>query len=211
MESLVPLLQTIAWIGLIIYGARKFSSQLVGLISAVESRIKSGSSFKAGPVELGEDLKSLEKLPSAGEENKQNKFTDEFEKLKNTSNFEVEKTEPELEPDWANKRNSIYEKNQGLFLSHVISPSTEKGQKYDIFIYLVRHKSKLFDDVLYAEFFLGRYWGNKIYKETVKDGLIGISTAAYGPFLCTCKVSMKDGSVVNLHRYIDFEMGRVYE
>ena len=57
MKEWVPFFQTVAWIGLIIYGARKFSGQLVGLFDAIQKRISSGSSFKAGPVELGEDLK----------------------------------------------------------------------------------------------------------------------------------------------------------
>ncbi|MCU7918903.1 MAG: hypothetical protein KZQ99_08450 [Candidatus Thiodiazotropha sp. (ex Dulcina madagascariensis)] len=186
MKDWIPLLQTLAWIGLIIYGARKFSAQLEGLFGAIQKRVSSGSLFKVGPVELGEDLKALEKVnPSAAPKAAQ-------------------------EVDWSKERNGIYQENCGIFLAHVIEPSEEKGQIYDIFIYLVRHKSEFFDDLEYAEFFLGEYWGNKVYRETQKNGMIGITTSAYGPFLCTCRVKMRNGKEIRLNRYIDFEMGRVF-
>lgn len=186
MKDWVPLLQTIAWIGLIVYGAKKFSTQLQGLFKAIQTRIQSGSSFKAGPVELGEDLKSLEKIPRS------------------------DSAALSHEDDWSKERDGLYANNNGIFLAHVIEPSDKTGQLFDIFIYLVRHKSKLLEDIEYAEFFLGSYWGNKVYKETLKNGLIGISTSAYGPFLCTCRVKMKNGKEIRLNRYIDFEMGRVF-
>lgn len=187
MKEWVPLLQTLSWIGLIILGVRKFSGQLESLFDVVRLRITTGSSFKAGPVELGEDLKALEKVnPSA-------------------------LIEAQPEDDWEKERNGIYQKNSGIFLAHVIEPSTKKGQLYDIFIYLVRHKSEFFNDVEYAEFFLGSYWGNKVFRETQKNGMIGITTCAYGPLLCTCRVKMKDGKEIRLERYIDFEMGRVFK
>lgn len=187
MKGWVPLLQTLAWIGLIVYAARKFSVQLESMMEAVRQRISTGSSFKAGPVELGEDLKRLDHVTPTGAEGQTQ------------------------ESDWSTERDGIYAQNQGVFLAHVIEPSSKHGQEYDIFIYLVRHKSTLMSDIQYAEFFLGAYWGNKVYRETEKNGMIGISTSAYGPFLCTCKVVMKNGKEIKLERYIDFEMGRVFE
>ena len=62
----------------------------------------------------------------------------------------------------------------------------------------------------YAEFFLGHMWGNRVFRETPHDGMIGMSTYAYSPFLCICRVHLRDGSVVKLDRYIDFEMGDFY-
>lgn len=187
MSNWFSLLQTLAWIGLIIFGAKSFSVQLQGLFEAIRKRILSGSSFKAGPVELGEDLKSLETVPRG------------------------EIPESVAEDDWSKERDGVYALNNGFFLAHVIEPSEEDGQLYDVFIYLVRHKSEIFEDIEYAEFFLGQYWGNKVYIETLKRGLIGISTSAYGPFLCTCRIQMKNGIEIRLNRYIDFEMGRFFE
>jgi len=183
----VPFFQTMAWIALIIYSANKFSSQLQDLLNAIKMRISSGSSFKAGPIELGQDLKALDRvMPSMASE----------------------KTHKD---DWSKERDGIYNDNNGFFLAHVISPSEKGGQTYDVFIYLIKHKSKEFSDIEFAEFFLGAYWGNEVYREKERNGLIGISTSAYGPFLCTCRIMMKNGKEIRLNRYIDFEMGKVFE
>jgi hypothetical protein len=111
---------------------------------------------------------------------------------------------------WNDARNKIYEDTKGIFLAHVIKPSTINGQVYDVFIYLYRHKSDDFSDVKYAEFFLGPYWNNKVF-EAVEEtkGFIGISTSAYGTFLCTCKVTFKDKRQIEIYRYIDFESERM--
>lgn len=187
MKDWIPLFQSLAWIGLIVYLVRNFSAQLQQLFEAIRQRVHTGSSFKAGPVELGEDLGGLEKIPPSGPD-----------------------TNPP-EDAWSKERDAVYQENCGLFLAHIIEPSSEEGQEYDIFIYLVRHKSQYFEDIEKAEFFLGKYWDNKVFTETPKDGLIGIATSAYGPLLCTCRVTMKNGTVIKLNRYIDFEMGRVFE
>ncbi len=111
---------------------------------------------------------------------------------------------------WNDARNRVYSESRGIFLAHVIRPSNEDGQVYDVFIYLVRHKSEDFSDVKFAEFFLGPYWNNIIF-EAVEEtkGFIGISTSAYGTFLCTCKVTFTDNSQIEIHRYIDFEAERM--
>ncbi len=107
---------------------------------------------------------------------------------------------------WNHSRNSIYENNRGIFLTHVIKNSDVKGQEYDVFIYLIRHKSYDFSDIKYAEFFLGPYWDNLVFKAVEENtGFIGISTAAYGTFLCLCRITFTDNSQIEIHRYIDFE------
>lgn len=152
--------------------------------------------MKAGPVELGEDLRQLQYVEPSGPPT-------DAERLAPTSSLP--------QSSWAERRSKIYQDTRGVFLVHVIEPSEEPGQLYDIFVYLIRHKSDNFSDVSHAEFFFGHYWGNEVYREESKDGLIGVLTSAYGPFLCTCRVTFKDGYFVDLHRYIDFEMGRVFE
>lgn len=108
-------------------------------------------------------------------------------------------------------REKIYDDNHNLFLVHVLKPSKKRGQKFDVFIYLVHHKGFPLEheDIERAEFFFGKYWGNEIYSETLKDGVIGISTSTYGSFLCTCLIKFKDEnkSDLMLNRYIDLEMG----
>lgn len=109
--------------------------------------------------------------------------------------------------EWSNTRKTIYQQNRGYFLAHVLEPSREEGQEYEIFIYLIRHKSEDYSDIEKAEFFFGHYWGNKIYKGTKIGKLIGVKTSAYGPFLVLCKITFRDGESVVINKYIDFEMG----
>ncbi|MBV8856760.1 MAG: DUF4062 domain-containing protein [Acidobacteria bacterium] len=114
---------------------------------------------------------------------------------------------------WNENREGTYQETRRVFLAHVITPSKVKGQKFDVFIYLVRSpydNLKDLSDVTAAEFFLGPYWGSKVFKVPNAGGLVGISTSAYGPFLCTCRVTFRDGYQVYLNRYIDFEMERVF-
>jgi hypothetical protein len=89
-----------------------------------------------------------------------------------------------------------------------MSPSKKNNQQFEIYIYLIRHKLDNFADIEYAEFFLGHMWDNRIFKEYENNGIIGIATSAYAPFLCTCEIKFRDGSSVFIERYIDFEMGK---
>ena len=192
----VPLAQTVLWVGLIVGAGLLFRGQIRSLVDAVRVRVQTGSSIKAGPIELGEDLRNLERVPAASDTPSP------------SSKGEAADRTAEA---WSKERDALYASTRGVFLAHVIEPSTKKGQEFDIFIYLVRHKSTDFADVQFAEFFLGSNWGNRVFREEAKRGLIGISTSAYGPMLCTARVHFRDGKVVNLHRYIDFEMGRVFD
>lgn len=185
----VPVIQTILWILFIIIILVLFHKQCIQLFTSIRNRIEKGSSFKAGPIELGADLNALEKVnPEPTQKDKEKEET-----------------------DWDNERRNIYENNRGVFLTHVITPSNKSGQKYDIFIYLIRHKTSDFNDIEQAEFFFGHMWGNRVFEAIEKNGMIGVATSAYGPFLCTCCVYFKDGTQIKLNRYIDFEMGRVFK
>ena len=121
------------WVALIIMGTIAFRKQIGRIFEGVHRRIEKGSSLKAGLFELGADLEGLDHtLPYIS---------------KNHSDAG--------EDEWAVERTGIYQKNKGIFLAHVITPSKDHRQKYDIFIYLVRHKTKDFSDVEKAEFFFG--------------------------------------------------------
>jgi hypothetical protein len=114
----------------------------------------------------------------------------------------------ETPDDWNKQRIDTYARNRNLFLTHVIQPSNRPGQSFDVSIYLIRHKRQDFSDVRVAEFFMGPYWGNKVFPSVDRGGLIGISTAAHGTFLCLCKVTFTDGTAITIDRYIDFEAQR---
>jgi hypothetical protein len=110
--------------------------------------------------------------------------------------------------EWSGWRRKIKTNNRGIFLTHVIEPSKKPDQLFDVYIYLIRHGSDRLKDVTLAEFFLGRYWNNQVFPAVEENGFIGISTAAYGTFLCVCKVTFNDGHQIYLDRYIDFESQR---
>lgn len=110
-----------------------------------------------------------------------------------------------------NQREKIYLDSRYLFLVHVLSPSQKKGQVFDIFIYIKRHRDEDIGDVAKAEFYFGRSWGNRIFEGTREGNVIGVSTSAYGPFLCTCFVTFTDGHRATLYRYVDFEMGNLIQ
>jgi hypothetical protein len=113
-------------------------------------------------------------------------------------------------PSWTVDRARIYDQNQHIFLAHRIRPSTQPDQLYDVSIFLVGvHGRRPTEVVERAEFFLGRAWGNRIFEvlNTGEGDTIGMSTAAYGPALCICRVVFRDGAETLLHRLLDFEMG----
>lgn len=122
----------------------------------------------------------------------------------------------ETAPDWTANRNAIYREARNLFLAHTMRQSTTESQVYDIAIYLIPHLSNDpryrrddMSDVIRADFFLGAYWGNKVISVFPSDGRIGITTSAYGPFLCLCRVHFNGGATALLSRYVDFEMGPI--
>jgi len=106
--------------------------------------------------------------------------------------------------EWSRLRDGIYSSNHGLFLVHTLAPSRKRGQLFDICIFLHKHKTQVTPEVASAEFFLGKYWGNKVIRVSNQGGLVGIFTSAYGEFLCVCRVMLKDGTQLVLDRYIDF-------
>jgi hypothetical protein len=57
MTAFVPLFQTILWVGLIVWLIFRYHHQVVEILKAVQDRIIKGSSVKAGPFELGEDIR----------------------------------------------------------------------------------------------------------------------------------------------------------
>jgi len=98
-------------------------------------------------------------------------------------------------------RETIVRSTRSLHLVHVIKPSAERGPGwFEIFAFLVGHRRQRdghppdLSDVVRAEFFLGRHWGNRIIEAEIRPGRpIGLATSAYGPTLCLCRVTFADG------------------
>jgi len=93
------------------------------------------------------------------------------------------------------------------FLTHILGPATQPGQKYSVAIRVTPHEDPS-HQVASATFYLGRSWGNKAFMGMRgPDGRFGIATEAFGPFLALCEVEFEDGSRILLDHYCDFDMG----
>ena len=116
--------------------------------------------------------------------------------------------------DWTLQRANEYAKVDGYMLAHVYRRSQMKGQAFDIFIFLVRHRKgtdapplQAFPEIAKVEFFFGESWDNQVFEVTNDGGAIGIRTHAWGTFLATCRVAFRaERDPIILHRYIDFHM-----
>lgn len=217
MEPYVPLLQTFVWVLLIGGALVVFRKPLESLALDLRSRIARGGGFSVGFAGAHlhfEDLPTFS--PQAAIEQSAGPGPTPIEE----DEFEEEALgrlpdprDPEASTVWAQYRMARKGETRNIHLAHVISPSTTPGQRFDIFTYLVEGPSGHLDDVEQAQFFLGRYWGNRIFEvQNRGDGArIGFATSAYGPALCICRVIFKDGSETVLERFLDFEMAPAFD
>lgn len=120
---------------------------------------------------------------------------------------------PQSMEEWNARRKAVYRENRGVFRAHTFRPSQSPGQRYDVAIYLIRHRSndpryrrEDLNNVIQAEFVLGEYFDGRVFRTHNRGGALGIVVSAYGPFLCTCRLRFDDGTSVSVNRYIDFEM-----
>jgi hypothetical protein len=96
---------------------------------------------------------------------------------------------------------------RSYFLTHILGPATQPGQKYSVALKLTPHREAT-DRVCSVSFYLGKSWGNQVFSGSRgSDGRFGIVTEAYGPFLALCEVEFADGSRIVLDHYCDFDMG----
>ena len=118
---------------------------------------------------------------------------------------------------WQLERPKEYERTHGFMLAHVYKPSSERGQIFDVSIFIVRHKkgtttppARNFDEIQKAEFFFGESWGNRVFEVRGEDGFFGARVHAWGTFLAMCRVTFKDPSKdpIILFRYVDFSMAK---
>lgn len=202
--SLSPVAQTAIWAGVAITALVMLREPIKQFAQTIVGRVSSGDKLTMPwfSLERRAELEKLDKAEATKSEVIEENEAEEHEAFE----------EPTTSKQWNRYRHGIYQSQRGLFLVHVISPSDKTGQTYDIFILVKRHKDRPIDDIEKVDFYLGPYWGNKIFTEVPRDGLIGLRTSAYGPFLCVCKVHLraegdKLAQPIMLERYIDFEMG----
>jgi hypothetical protein len=196
MSAWVPLFQTLVWAALIVSVLVFLRGPLKAIVKAISERVAGGGGFEASVAgAFGIKIYELQEL----------KHVDPTRAVDGT---------PPVEAAWTKSRDEQKRSSRELYLVHVISPSRRGSGWFDIFVFIVgprraRHSfPEDMADVLKAEFFLGRHWGNKIFiVQNSGDGKrIGLATSAYGPTLCICRIHFRDGQMAVLSRYLDFEM-----
>lgn len=215
MDAWVPLLQTLSWIILIAVGLMTFRARLAALVDVIRIRVEKGASFKASVGGVNLEIEDrYQDLPNA-------KDVAASDATEEPITFETlgpaVPTDPGAAPSWTQVRKEYKLRFRGLHLVHVVAPSRRGDDWLDVFVFLKGHKRPDqglpadLSDVTKAEFYLGPYWGDKIFQvDNLGVGKrIGLQTEAYGPALCLCRVHFKTGEPVVLSRYLDFEMADI--
>lgn len=205
MSDWVPLLQTLVWAVLILLVLWIGRGNWKRIMTAVERRVSQGDDMTVGgPMGLSAQLKrassGVPRLAPGDDE---------------TAEAEVR----DGPPDSLNvQRRRMGETQRGVHLVHIVAPSEEPGQLYDVFAYLHGWNRARFDlpddlrDVQRAEFYVGPLFNpSGVTVENQGGGRIGFVTAAHAPALCLCRVTFQDGHQVVLSRYLDFEAGELAE
>lgn len=195
LAALVPLLQTVVWVGLIVgvlvWGRRHWS----GILGAVRARIEGGDTVKVGITGFNAELQR----ETAGV-------------VRLNPGDEVAGVQDEAPGSLEAPRREIGQRQRGVHVVHVAVPTDDPGQEYDIFVYLSGWRRSAYglpddlSDVESAEFYLGPKFTPSSAFVTRADGQrLGFVTSAYGPVICMCRVTFTDGYQVTMSRYLDFE------
>jgi hypothetical protein len=182
-----PVVPSVLWIVLAAVVLWCYRKEISNVLREVAFRLRSGAAVKFASVELGSIF--VAPGPEVSQRDKDSGVR--------TDSGRVREQE----------RRAYRERARDVMLVHRLYRSREERQLYDLVIYVVPHKEASLAGVSRVEYFLGRYWGNKVFPSIDRSRGFAIATAAYGPLLCTAEVFFNDGTSAMLHRYIDFEMG----
>jgi len=187
LASFWPVLPSLLWFVFVVILVITLRKVLRQILSEFAWRLRSGAAIKIASVELG----SIAVVSGAE--------VSEDEKERGVHADEGGRRERE--------RRAYRDSSRDIMLVHRLYRSREDGQLYDLIVYVVPHKDTSLASVSKVEYFLGSYWGNKVFPSIDRSRGFAIATAAYGPVLCTAEVFFNDGTSMVLHRYLDFEMG----
>jgi len=192
IEALVPLLESILYVGALIFLLWRFRDDAQMLMDALKRRISGGASLSFGMVSIGAE-------PAQSQ-------------VTSTEVDEVILSEPSEEVrTFQELRDSEYRRTRGLYIYHAIRPTREVGQKYSVDIFIGVHPrvaqktNTSISDISSARFFLGPFWKNEVFVAQRFDEGYGFTTNAFGEFLVAGEVCMNDGSIIHLFRYVDFK------
>jgi hypothetical protein len=175
---------SVLWVILAAVALLYFRIQITELVEAIIKRLESGVEVKFGALELS--AIRIKEDPRAGIGSSVTSFTDEAR---------------------AEIRRKKYQKYRNLFIAHRLFPSIEPNQTYDIWVYVVAHKTDL-NNISSVEYFFGESWKNEVYVSSDRGKRFGVLASAYGSgFLCLAKIHLKSGESIETWRYVDFENG----
>lgn len=184
VTALVAPLPSLLWVLLAALAVYYFRAHLRRIAEAVVVRLESGANVKVGPFELSAI-----------------RVKDDGRTALGSSVVSFQDNERAL------VRRRKYEKYSNFFIAHRLFPSEESGQTYDIWIYVVAHKSDL-GDIGKVEYFFGEAWGNKVFVSSDRGKRFGVLASAYGSgFLCLARIHKASGGCIDTWRYVDFEQG----
>ena len=107
-------------------------------------------------------------------------------------------------------RKSLYDSRRGLSVVHTWLPSENQPGWADISVRIHEHGGEagtpLTDgDVDRVDYYLGRYFfGGEVVTKENADQQFRLDVSAYGTTSCVARVFFKDGSHVDMDRYLDF-------
>ncbi|MFD4420253.1 pYEATS domain-containing protein [Agromyces sp. NPDC058484] len=196
MSEWIPLLQTLAWVGLIVVilvlGRRNWG----GIMRSIERRISQGDEMRLKVF----GISGLLRRAATG-----------LPRLESADDVEPQALTISESKDLTDIRERLGKDQRGVHLVHVVAPSDKPGQRYDIYAYLYGWGRGRFgnpedlSDVVRAEFFLGPEFNpSGVAVENDGSGRMGFSTSAHAPAICLCKVTFNDGHEALLSRYLDF-------
>ena len=197
-DNIWSLLSALPWPVAVVGIAYNFRKQLSEIAESLVEKFKRATKVKIGALEL------------------EGQYFDPKGSAKIDGNIRSEIAASKEEND---QRENIYKNSRYLMLAHKIAPSLEKGQKFDVSIFLVRKtrsgvNAANFDDVEEVSYYLGSYFGQSKYgsKFVIRDPTNGFAmkTSAYGQALCIAEIKFRDGKKAEQYRFLDFSMGEIF-
>lgn len=230
VQSLDPsVVSTAMWLILLLLLLITFGRKASRLLDAVIQRVKGGSAIEiwkvkieAAAVPVGLESMGPQRSPVQGllEHPDTPEKRSWWSRARRQGGKHVKLAARGDLPEWTLGRRNIGVDQRGVHLAHLLAPTREPGQEWEIFIYLVAGAERTaaygmpgdVSDVASAEFYLGHMWGERTTTVTwTRDrSHLGIRTTAYAPVICLCRITFRDGHTAVLSRFIDFEMGRLF-
>ncbi len=206
-SNIYDLVSAFAWPAALILVAVIYKSKFSRLAEAFVQKFENAKDVKLGSIELKGPIVD----PATSD------FCDPNDNVPITGNGyeKIAASKEERE-----SRDAAYRSTKNLMLAHRIRPSSKEKQKFDISLFLVRKESKhaktaSYKDVVFVEYYLGSYFGEKPNgsKYLVKnpDNGFAMTISAYGSPLCIATIHFVDGTITETSRFLDFEMGAVFD